>query len=112
MNKYLVRVEQTIFRSFVVEARNMFAAESTVIAHVNEIDLLEDSDASVSNINVWAEGSVNECEEVDFKEDTEWEGYVKYLVDWANSHTGEEFMGMSPASFDEWCDMEYGECIE
>ena len=37
----------------------------------------------------------------------EWKGYIKYLKKWANEHSDERFYGQSPASFDEWCDMEY-----
>jgi|GEM_PF-1135404 len=32
--------------------------------------------------------------------------YVNYLIDWAMSHSSDEFEGMTPACYDEWCDNE------
>ena len=40
--------------------------------------------------------------------DVRWEQYLKYLVRWAIDHGGDEYEGMSPASYDEWRDCEYG----
>lgn len=36
----------------------------------------------------------------------DWYGYLKYLKDWANSHKEIEYCGMSPACYNEWCDIE------
>ena len=36
-----------------------------------------------------------------------WDKYQRYLRDWAKSHSGPEFYGMTPASFDEWRGNEY-----
>jgi hypothetical protein len=36
-----------------------------------------------------------------------WEKYQHYLLDWTKSHSGSEFYGMTPASFDEWLENEY-----
>ena len=35
-----------------------------------------------------------------------WRKYQRYLHDWADSHSGPEFYGMTPACFDEWRDSE------
>jgi len=35
-----------------------------------------------------------------------WESYLRYLRDWADSHSTPAFYGMTPACFDEWCDNE------
>ena len=37
---------------------------------------------------------------------TKWEGYISYLHEWAEDHSDMVSRGMSPASFDEWCDNE------
>lgn len=37
---------------------------------------------------------------------TDWQKYIKYLKNWAKEHSGEEFEGMSPACYDEFCDNE------
>lgn len=37
---------------------------------------------------------------------SEWEKYIAYLYDWADTHKGEEFQGCSPACYDEWVDNE------
>ena len=39
--------------------------------------------------------------------DDEWTGYLDYLKEWAEGHEALANYGQSPASFDEWCDMEY-----
>lgn len=41
--------------------------------------------------------------------DVKWERYIRYLVDWAISHNSDEYEGMSPACYDEWCRCEDGE---
>ena len=40
-----------------------------------------------------------------------WKKYLKYLLDWAESHSKPEFYGMTPACFDEWFDCEFSEDI-
>ena len=40
---------------------------------------------------------------------SKWRAYLKYLVEWAFDHQEEEFEGMVPASYDEWCENEYAE---
>lgn len=37
-----------------------------------------------------------------------WQRYIAYLKEWAETHSGEEFAGMSPACYDEWLDNESG----
>ena len=37
-----------------------------------------------------------------------WQRYISYLKEWAETHSGEEFTGMSPACYDEWLDNESG----
>lgn len=32
----------------------------------------------------------------------QWKKYLQYLNAWVASHTGNEFIGMSPAGFDRW----------
>ena len=32
-----------------------------------------------------------------------WARYIDYLIEWALAHTGEEYTGMYPASYDYWC---------
>lgn len=41
--------------------------------------------------------------------DVVWGKYLQYLRDWANSHNGPGFYGMTPACFDEWLGCEYQE---
>lgn len=41
--------------------------------------------------------------------DIRWERYIRYLVEWAVSHSSEDYEGMTPASYDEWCACEDGE---
>lgn len=45
---------------------------------------------------------------------TRQEAYCQYLMDWAESHCGVGFEGMTPACFDEWLDSEgaEGEYVE
>lgn len=38
-----------------------------------------------------------------------WERYITYLVEWAISHSSEDYMGMMPAGYDEWCACEDSE---
>ena len=35
-----------------------------------------------------------------------WSRYIDYLIEWAFEHYFEEYEGMSPACYDEWCDTE------
>lgn len=35
-----------------------------------------------------------------------WELYLNYLKEWADSHKGMKFFGMSPACYQEWLDNE------
>lgn len=46
---------------------------------------------------------------VAIKVTSEWKAYLNYLIEWAYEHQGEEFEGMTPASYDEWFDNEYQE---
>ena len=38
--------------------------------------------------------------------ETDWQRYIKYLHEWADTHSDEKFGGQSPVCFDEWCDNE------
>ena len=38
----------------------------------------------------------------------DWERYIKYLHEWAEDHSDFASHGMSPVSFDEWCEIERG----
>ena len=40
------------------------------------------------------------------------DSYLKYLVEWAETHKEPEFAGMSPASYDEWHENEYQEGLD
>lgn len=41
------------------------------------------------------------------EDDTQrWARYIDYLIEWAFDHSGEEYDGMSPACYDEWCNNE------
>lgn len=42
----------------------------------------------------------------DYDDEVRWARYINYLIDWALSYSSEEFDGMSPACYDEWCDCE------
>lgn len=58
----------------------------------------------------WMEQSgicLENCALVD--SDVRWERYITYLVQWAIDHSSPDYEGMTPASFDEWCDCEDGE---
>ena len=50
--------------------------------------------------------------EVQAENFTVWEEYLRYLRDWADSHVEREYCGMTPASYDEWCDNEYQDVDE
>ena len=41
-----------------------------------------------------------------------WDKYLKYLRDWADSHSEPGFQGLTPACYDEWYINEYQECDE
>lgn len=41
--------------------------------------------------------------------DVKWERYIRYLVEWAISHSSDEYEGMTPASYDEWRACEDGD---
>ena len=43
---------------------------------------------------------------VDHDDESRWARYINYLIYWALDHVSEEFEGMSPACYDEWCDCE------
>lgn len=48
-----------------------------------------------------------DIEETEPKRDYEiWQRYIDYLHNWADCHAGSVNSGMSPVSFDEWCDNE------
>lgn len=58
----------------------------------------------------WMEQSgicLENCALVDH--DVRWERYITYLVQWAINHSSDEYEGMSPACYDEWCHCEDGE---
>lgn len=42
----------------------------------------------------------------DEDDELRWARYVNYLIDWGFRHHSENFEGMSPACYDEWCDNE------
>ena len=52
---------------------------------------------------------LKDCFISDDDEDDRWQAYLNYLVDWVFDHQGDEFEGMTPASFEEWIDNEYRE---
>ena len=37
---------------------------------------------------------------------SDWQRYIQYLHEWADSHADEKYGAQSPACFDEWCDWE------
>ena len=37
---------------------------------------------------------------------TNWQKYLKYLVQWAKEHQDVKYEGMSPVCYDEYCDNE------
>lgn len=45
----------------------------------------------------------------DDDDELRWGRYITYLINWAIDHSGEEYEGMSPAGYDEWCENE--DCI-
>ena len=58
-------------------------------------------------VDLWAKVVPNEKEENDKK--VLWNGYIKYLQEWAKESADSKFYGMSPACFDEWLDNEHAE---
>ena len=57
----------------------------------------------------WTELSGLSLEEwmiMDSDDESRWARYRNYLIHWALNHAGEEYDGMSPACYDEWCDQE------
>ena len=40
----------------------------------------------------------------DEDDESRWARYINYLIEWAMNHSSEEYDGMSPACYDEWCD--------
>lgn len=47
-----------------------------------------------------------DIDEVKTKKEDDWQRYIDYLHEWADCHAGSIHSGMSPVSFDEWCDNE------
>ena len=41
----------------------------------------------------------------DYDDVERWARYIDYLIEWAFDHSSEDYDGMSPACYDEWCDM-------
>lgn len=57
----------------------------------------------------WLEQSnifLKDCFISDDDEDDKWKAYLNYLVEWAFNHQGDEFEGMTPACYDEFCENE------
>lgn len=50
--------------------------------------------------------SLKDCFISDDDEDDKWKSYLNYLVEWTFNHQGEEFAGMTPACYDEFCENE------
>lgn len=70
--------------------------ESSPIEYVErEFGRLEQSGISLQN-----------CIISDADDAVRWGRYIDYLIRWAIDHYGDEFDGMSPACYDEWCDNE------
>lgn len=51
--------------------------------------------------------SMKDCFIADDDEDDKWKAYLNYLVEWAFGHQFEEFAGVAPASYDEFCDTDF-----
>lgn len=54
----------------------------------------------------WLEQSdifLKDCFIIDDDEDDKWKAYLNYLVNWAFDRQGEEFAGMIPACYEEFC---------
>lgn len=49
---------------------------------------------------------LRDCFISDEDENDKWKAYLNYLVEWAFNHQGEEFAGMTPACYDEFCQNE------
>lgn len=49
---------------------------------------------------------MTDFEKQDTQFEREWTAYLEYLKEWALTHSGVEYYGMSPACFDEWSDNE------
>lgn len=47
-----------------------------------------------------------------FFEEKKWENYIQYLHAWADDHSTNEYLGQSPACYDEWCDNEWENATE
>ena len=45
----------------------------------------------------------------DAQQKKRWDAYIEYLSDWNDDHSGTEYYGESPMSFDEWLEEEYEE---
>ena len=45
----------------------------------------------------------------DAQQKKRWDAYIEYLSDWNAAHSGTEYYGASPMSFDEWLEEEYEE---
>lgn len=50
--------------------------------------------------------SLKDCFATDEDEDDKWKAYLNYLVEWAFNHQDDEFAGMTPACYDEFCENE------
>lgn len=50
--------------------------------------------------------SLKDCFVADEDEDDKWKAYLNYLVEWAFNHQDDEFTGMTPACYDEFCENE------
>ena len=61
----------------------------------NEFGWLEQSGISLQN-----------CIISDEDDAVRWGRYIDYLINWAITHYSDEYDGMSPAGYDEWCENE------
>lgn len=105
MKKWKVSIKEVCYRDVVVTARSALDAEEKVYDLCNDGSILVgDCMCDFERITTCT-GEANADDKALFSD--EWEKYLAYLEDWASSHSDDKFYGQSPASFDEWCDMEY-----
>lgn len=70
--------------------------------HKGTLDYVENKLESIENEGI----QLSDYALLDEDSTDEWERYCAYLASWVFMHSLEEYKGMSPASFEEWRDME------
>ena len=104
---FKVTITETLKMTVEVEAIDRHDAEQTVSDNWRNSEYVLTAD-NFSGVEFKAVvGEANEATKVELS--IIWDKYLQYIRDWASSHDGPAFYGMTPACFDEWFNCEYPE---